>query len=61
MPLIVCKLPNASTSINGIEFKPTKGGMMAEVSDEMAALFSSIPGFELAKPQGKRQDDKPAE
>ena len=61
MPLVVCKLPNASASINGVEFKPTKGGMMADVSDEAASFFASIPGFELVKPQGKRQEEKPAE
>jgi hypothetical protein len=61
MPLIVCNLPNASPLINGVEFKPAKNGMIAEVSDDVAVFFVSIPGFELVKPQGKRQEEKPAE
>lgn len=56
MPLILCKLPNASTRINGVEFKPTDAGMLSgDVSAEVAEAFAKIPGYEIVQAQGKRK------
>lgn len=56
MPLILCKLPNASTRINGVEFKPTDAGMLSgDVSAEVAEAFARIPGYEIVQAQGKRK------
>lgn len=59
MAKVICKLPNASASINGVEFTPhpdnAKWMVSADLSDEQAAEFASINGYELvgAKPAGK--------
>lgn len=48
MPRILCKLPNASTEINGINFSEDHGDMVSESVDETTAKhFASIPGYEL--------------
>lgn len=65
MPLILCTLKNASTNINGVEFKQTEKGLIsASVDQDVADYFASIPGYEVIKAQGKAADkaaDKPAE
>lgn len=63
MPLILCKLPNASTKINGVEFKPTEAGMLSvDVSAEVAEAFAKIPGYEIVQAQGrKKAADKAAD
>lgn len=50
MPRIHCKLPNASTSINGVAFEPhPQGGMISEeIDEERAAHFASIKGYKIA-------------
>lgn len=54
MAKVICKLPNASESINGVTFVSTKTGMISEeISDEQAAAFCSIPGYLLADKKGK--------
>lgn len=54
MKIVTCTLPNASTSINGVEFSATADGMVSvPVADEVASGFASIPGYSVA-------DAKPA-
>lgn len=52
MARVICDLrenPNASTLISGVSFKEDRGQMVSEeTSEEMAALFASLPGFKLA-------------
>lgn len=53
---ILCTLPNASDSINGVAFEPTDGGMLSEdVGADVAELFLSIPGY--APADGAPADD----
>lgn len=48
MPKVICTLPNASESINGIKFVSHKQGMISEdVSEEEAKSLTSIPGYHL--------------
>ena len=50
MSKVICKLENASTLINGIQFSAEDGidGLVSEeVSDAVSALFLSIPGYIL--------------
>lgn len=49
MPRVLCKLPNASENINGVPFvSHADGGMVsADISDEQAAAFASIPGYSI--------------
>lgn len=48
MPKLLCTLPNASEEISGVKFVPHAAGMLSEdVSDEQAAKFASIPGYEI--------------
>ena len=48
MAKVLCTLPNASEEISGIKFKQVDGGMLSEdISDEDAANFVSINGYEL--------------
>lgn len=54
MAKVICTLPNASTSINGVAFVSAKGAMISEeISDEKAAHFASIKGYTLADRKGK--------
>ena len=49
MPKVICKLPNASLNINGVNFTPTADKMAIiseEISDAVTELFLSIPGYE---------------
>ena len=48
MPKVLCTLPNASELISGVAFVSHANGMLSEeVSDEVAARFTSIAGYEL--------------
>ena len=48
MAKVLCTLPNASDNINGVKFTEHDKGMLSEeISDEAAADFVAIPGFEL--------------
>ena len=50
MAFVLCKLPNASSKINEVEFVPAEGGGMIsakEVDDEAAEYFASITGYTL--------------
>ena len=53
---VTCKLPNASTNINSIDFEPVDGGVTAVMDDESAAQFEGIPGYTLEAVQ----EEKPA-
>lgn len=60
---ILCKLPNASRSINGIKFTEHEGGGVisaAPLSEEQLALFAGISGYSVvtaAAPAGNADDD----
>lgn len=62
MPKILCQLPNASESINGVRFVQVPKGMLSEeVSDETAAYFAAIAGYTLVlPPRAARVSDQPA-
>lgn len=50
MPRVLCTLPHASTSINGVAFTSDRGQMISEeVSEEVAAAFGAIPGYEVLR------------
>lgn len=47
MPKVICTLPNASASINGVKFMPHERGVISDaISDTQAEAFLSIPGYE---------------
>lgn len=48
MPKVLCTLPNASEEISGVKFSAHAKGMVSEdVSDETAAYFAAIGGYEI--------------
>ena len=48
MPKVLCTLPNASNEISGVKFVAHEKGMLSEdLSDEAAAGFASIAGYEI--------------
>jgi hypothetical protein len=50
MDRVLCILPNASESIDGVAFTRTPEGMLSEVvSPEAAARFASIPGYSIVE------------
>lgn len=60
MSKIICVLENASDLINGIKFGPIEGveGLVSEeVSESVAALFLSIPGYVLHGAEGEEGGD----
>lgn len=60
MSKIICVLENASDLINGIKFGPEEGveGLVSEeVSESVAALFLSIPGYVLHGAEGEEGSD----
>lgn len=60
MSKIICVLENASDLINGIKFGPVEGveGLVSEeVSESVAALFLSIPGYVLHGADGEEGGD----
>lgn len=63
MSKIICVLENASDLINGIKFGPVEGveGLVSEdVSESVAALFLSIPGYVLHGAEGEEGGDTQA-
>lgn len=64
MAKVLCTLPNASEEISGVKFVAHEKGMLSEdISDEIAADFASIPGYELvgAKAPASEADAERAE
>ena len=60
MSKIICVLENASDLINGIKFGPVEGveGLVSEeVSESVASLFLSIPGYVLHGADGEEDGD----
>lgn len=49
MKQVICRLPNASAEINGVQFSQALGGgMISEpVDEEKAKAFGRIPGYEV--------------
>lgn len=48
MRRLICTLPNASTTINGIAFTEDRGQMVSEpVPDDVAEQMATIPGYML--------------
>lgn len=48
MAKVLCTLENASTEISGVKFTRTDVGMLsADIPDELAAEWATIPGYEL--------------
>lgn len=61
MSKIICMLENASDLINGIKFGPVEGveGLVSEeVSESVASIFLSIPGYVLHGADGEDGGDK---
>ena len=64
---VLCTLPNASESINGVAFEAVPGGMLSETIDAtVAAHFLRIPGYQrwsepepLAEPAKPEQTEQP--
>lgn len=55
MPKVLCTLPNASEEISGVKFVSHANGMLSEdISDEVAADFASIPGYEIVGAEPKK-------
>lgn len=51
MAKVLCKLPNASTNINGVRFVTHRDGMISEeVDDAVALALSEINGYEIYDP-----------
>lgn len=46
---VICRLPNASELINGVEFVPTTEGVISKdvLDDAVAERFKGIPGYTL--------------
>lgn len=67
MAKVICTLANASTKINGVSFTADRGQMISDdISDEMAAAFAAIPGYEIvgakkaaAAGKGAKPDETP--
>jgi hypothetical protein len=49
MPKVICTLENATNKISGVQFTAIpEGGMISEeVTQEVAEMFASIPGYEI--------------
>ena len=52
MPRVICRIPTATSPINGVAFAPDADGHLvsAELSEDQAARFASIPGYALVVP-----------
>ena len=62
MPKVLCTLPNASEEISGVKFVSHANGMLSEdVTDEVAANFASIPGYEIVGAKVKATAPAPAD
>lgn len=52
MARVLCTLAFASDQISGVAFERAEAGMVSvEVSDEVAAAFIAVPGYELVAEQ----------
>lgn len=59
MAQVLCTRENASTLINDVKFTQTDTGMLSEdISDEVAANFLEVPGYELVG-EKSLNDEKP--
>lgn len=57
MAKVLCTLPNASEEISGVKFATHDKGMLSEdISDEQAAEFAAIKGYELVGAAPKKTD-----
>jgi hypothetical protein len=55
---VLCRLENASTLINGVEFFPHELGVISgEIEEDVAAAFLKIEGYVKVLPSGKASDD----
>lgn len=62
MPKVLCTLQNASEEISGVKFVSHANGMLSEdVTDEVAANFASIPGYEIVGAKAKATAPAPAD
>lgn len=64
MAQVLCTLPNASEEISGVKFVSHAKGMLSEeISDDVAADFASIPGYELVSnaPAGDTKTESEAD
>lgn len=52
---MICTLPNASLTLDGLEWEPCKSGIITKsfIDDDVADRLLSIPGFENGKTQTK--------
>ena len=65
MPKILCTIPGAPEEIGGlnglVKFAQSEAGLVADVDDDEAANFLSIPGYSLAEEDGKKAADAAAQ
>ena len=48
MAKVICTLPNASDTINGVRFTRDRGQMISDdMTDEQAAAFERVGGFKI--------------
>lgn len=60
MARVICTRPNASEEISGVKFTKHEQGMLsAEITDQLAAAFIEIRGYELAGADGVQAEAKP--
>lgn len=58
---IICTIKTATSPINGIDFGPHERGLVSvPVSDEVAEVFGTIPGYELEDVQAPAPAQPPA-
>jgi hypothetical protein len=57
---VICKLPNASTNINGVAFERVGEHVHSvdELSDEQLDHFASIAGFEVVDTDAEPDSDQ---
>lgn len=61
MARVICRLEHASTKINGVTFTADRGEMISEeISDEVAASFTAIPGYTLVGAKVAKPAEPPA-
>ena len=62
MPKIICTIPGAPEEIGGlngvVKFAQVDGALTADVSDDDAKFFASIPGYALAEKPAPKQPAK---
>jgi hypothetical protein len=65
MAKVICRLPNASSEINGVKFVTHKLGVISEeISDDVALEFAAIQGYVIHDPKASTSSatapEKPA-